>query len=101
MESVISSLRILTKGKIENLSNGFSLSGETFSVFVRPKTQSMETSIIADVRLFGDDETGPFPLPLGDWTPGLCIEIPANAIDLDKYDVFWGSGAGSINNLKS
>lgn len=37
MDATMYSLRIQSKGKIENLDNGFSLSGTPFSVFVRPK----------------------------------------------------------------
>lgn len=36
------SLRILSKGKVTDLSNGFALGGVPFTVFVRPKEVTME-----------------------------------------------------------
>lgn len=43
------SLRILSKGRVADLSQGFNLGGVPFSVFVRPKTTSMETNTICHV----------------------------------------------------
>lgn len=44
METTMYSLRILSKGKITDLSKAFSLGGMPFTVFVKPKKATMETS---------------------------------------------------------
>lgn len=93
METTMYSLRILSKGQITDLSDGFSLGGVPFSVFVRPKSlPSMETSVVIGCRLICDRSEGGFPVPLGDWTPGVIAAISPDAIDLAEYDVFWGAG---------
>lgn len=87
------SLRILSKGQIQNISQGFKLgNGAPFSVFIKPKVTSMSTCTLISCKLVGDTEFSNFPVPLNDWTPGAIKEIAANAIDLTAYDVFWGSG---------
>lgn len=99
MEQTMQRLRILSKGQIKDLSSGFSLKGEPFSVFVRVKGMAdMQTSTIAQCKLMCDKETGDFPLPIGDWTPAAIVEIAPNGVDLEKYDLFWG--AGNIDNNK-
>ena len=45
------SLRILSKGKVTDLSNGFALGGAPFTVFVRPKEVTMETSTLLKCKL--------------------------------------------------
>lgn len=87
------SLRILSKGRILDLSKGFSLGeGVPFSVFVRPIRASMETNILLNCKLICDQESGSFPVPLGDWTPGVIVSISPNAISLEEYEIYWGAG---------
>lgn len=86
------SLRILSKGKVKDLSKGFNLGGVPFSVFVRPKNATMETNVILPCKLICDKQAGDFPVPLNDWTPGVIVEISPNAINLTDYDVYWGAG---------
>ena len=74
------SLRILSKGKVTDLSNGFALGGVPFTVFVRPKEVTMETSTLLKCKLICDKEFGMFPV------------ISPNGIDLSVYDVYWGAG---------
>ena len=50
------SLRILSKGKVTDLSNGFALGGVPFTVFVRPKEVTMETSTLLKCKLICDKE---------------------------------------------
>lgn len=52
------SLRILSKGKVTDLSNGFALGGVPFTVFVRPKEVTMETSTLLKCKLICDKEFG-------------------------------------------
>lgn len=93
METMMSSLRILTKGQITDLKSGFSLEGRIpFSVFVRAKTASMATNTLLNCKLILDKEAGAFPVVLGDWTPGVISVISPDGIDLEKYEVYWGAG---------
>lgn len=97
MEATMYSLRILSKGKIKDLSKGFRLpDGVPFSVFVRSKKPTMDSDIVIQCKLIGDQASGEFPVPVGDWTPGAIVSINPNAIDLKNYDVFWGSGETNV-----
>lgn len=84
-------LRILSKGKIDDLSFGFDLGGAPFSVFVRPRSASMETNVLLKCTLICDKTEGDFPVPIGDWTPGAISRISPDGIDLEQYDVYWGA----------
>lgn len=86
------SLRILSKGKVTDLSNGFALGGVPFTVFVRPKEVTMETSTLLKCKLICDKEFGVIPVPVGDWTPAAIVKIAPNAIDLQSYEIYWGAG---------
>lgn len=55
------SLRILSKGKVTDLSNGFALGGAPFTVFVRPKEVTMETSTLLKCKLICDKDFGMSP----------------------------------------
>lgn len=93
MDNSIYGQRILSKGRITDLSKGFSLKdGIPFSVYVRPKGESTEVDTVVNCRLICDRKAGPFPVPVGDWTPGMIAEISADGISLDDFDVYWGSG---------
>lgn len=92
METTMYSLRILSKGKITDLSKAFSLGGMPFSVFVKPKKASMETCTLLHCKLICDKQAGELPVPIGDWTPGAISSISPNGIDLSEYDVYWGAG---------
>ena len=91
------SLRILSKGKILDLTHGFELGGAPFSIFVSSKKPSMETHTVIQCRLIGDKKSGEFPVSVGDWTPGAIVSINPGCIDLNKYDVYWGSGETNLN----
>ena len=85
-------LRILSKGKIADLSNGFDLGGVPFSIFVRAKSATLDTHVVVKCQLICDREAGEFPVPIGDWSPGAIQRIPQDGIDLAEYEVFWGAG---------
>lgn len=85
-------LRILSKGKVADLSKGFSLEGKPFSIFVRPKGITMDTSTLVKCQLISDKTDGDFPVPIGDWTPGAIVKISPNGISLEDYEVYWGAG---------
>nr|DAE85879.1 MAG TPA: hypothetical protein [Bacteriophage sp.] len=92
MDATMYSLRIQSKGKIESLADGFSLSGTPFSVFVRAKENTMETHVLIRCKLICDKEDGDFPVPIGDWTPGSIVSLSPGAIDLEKFEIYWGAG---------
>lgn len=92
MDNDMYSLRILSKGKIENLSGGFSLNGVPFSIYVRPKKVTMEHDTLVNCRLLCDKEVSEFPVPINDWTPAMIAEISPDAISLSDFDVYWGAG---------
>lgn len=86
-------VRIIAKGSITDLSKGFALKGGVpFSVYVRSKENTMLSDTLLDCRLIGDKGASPFPVPVGDWTPGAITVISPNGIDLSVYDVYWGAG---------
>ena len=85
-------VRLIAKGSITDLSKGFALKGGVpFSVYVRSKENTMLSDTLLDCRLIGDRERGAFPVPIGDWTPAMIAYISPNAIDLQKYEVYWGA----------
>ena len=91
--------RILSKGKISDLeltTTGFSLGGNPFSIYVRNKTGLVENDVLVRCRLICDSEAGDFPVPVGDWTPGMIVSIAPNTIDPEHYDVYWGASETTI-----
>jgi hypothetical protein len=86
------SQRILSKGQIADLTNGFSLNGIPFSIYVRKKTVSLETDLLVNCQLICDNEPGEIPVPVGDWTPAAIVKIAPGAIALSEYSVYWGAG---------
>ena len=92
------SLRILSKGKVTDLSNGFALGGAPFTVFVRPKEVTMETSTLLKCKLICDKDFGMFPVPIGDWTPG-AITVISPTVSTFRYMMCIGVLVKLLNNL--
>lgn len=92
------SLRILSKGKVTDLSNGFALGGVPFTVFVRPKEVTMETSTLLKCKLICDKEFSMFPVPIGDWTPG-AIAVISPTVSTFRYMMCIGVLVKLLNNL--
>ena len=84
-------VRIIAKDRISDLSKGFSLGGVPFSVYVRSKENTMLSDTLLECRLIGDKAVGALPVQIGDWTPAMIAYISPNAIDLQKYEVYWGA----------
>ena len=85
-------VRILAKGRIDDISKGFHLRDYLpFSIYLRSKTGVVENDTIVQCRLICDKEVGDFPVPVGDWTPGKIVALPPNAIDTAKYEIYWGA----------
>lgn len=90
-------LRVLSHGKVTDLSSGFKLANKvSFSVYVRPKEDSLQNDVIITAKCICDESASELPVPLNDWTPAAIVELAPNAISLDDYDVFWGAGNPKI-----
>lgn len=86
-------LRVLSHGKIEDLSNGFKLPRQaSFSVYVRPKEDTLANDILIECKCICDSGISALPVPLYNWTSAAIVEIAPNAISLTDYDVYWGAG---------
>lgn len=92
MNDIMYSLRILSKGKITDLTKGFDLKGVPFSIYCRKKAVSMDTDLVINCQLLCDNTTGELPVPVGDWTPAEIVKLAPSAISLSDYDVYWGAG---------
>lgn len=88
-ESLYSS-RIMSHGKITDLSSGFSLNGKPFSVYILKKDGSY-TDLLVRCQLISDTKESDLPMATNDWTPALIVKISENALSLDDYDIYWGS----------
>lgn len=89
--------RIVSKGKISDLSKGFRLKeSRPFSVYVRPKTLStLERDVMLNCKLYAEEEFSEVPVTLFSWV-GLCIiEIAPSAELLNSYDIYWGAGSSA------
>lgn len=85
--------RISSHGQIADLTEGFKLDAALpFSICVVPKLATTDVLLIVDLKLYMDENSSDFPVPLSEWTPGAIIEISPNAIELADYDVYWGCG---------
>lgn len=84
-------LRIISHGKIADLSQGFNLpGGAPFSIMVCPKRIQAYQVGTVHCKLIGDGSASDLPIVYNDWTPALIQSLSANAIDLSDYDVYWG-----------
>lgn len=86
--------RILSHGKIADLTSGFSLPNLIpFSVFIVPTGVGIEHgTVLVNCALYQDNESSVLPINSGNWCEAGIVEIATNAIDLTSYDVYWGSG---------
>ena len=92
MNDSLYSSRILSHGKITDLTGGFSLPDNLpFSVYVRKKANTLDTDVIMKCRCILDSEESDLPVPLNDWTPAEIVKISANALSIADYDIYWGS----------
>ena len=86
--------RIVSHGKIADLSKGFKLpSGNPFSVYVRPKYSVSTLDTVLTVRCSQDENLTEAPVPFNDWSPLAISEIAPNSELLKTNDVYWGSGS--------
>ena len=85
--------RIVSHGKITDLSGGFKLpGGQRFSIYVRPKEDTDVLDTVLSVRCSQDEELSEAPVLFNDWTPLAIVEIGADSEILNDNDIYWGSG---------
>ena len=93
--------RLSSHGKIADLSEGFSLeNGHSFSILVITKANitgvlvppDTNQLLLVDLQMIQDSVSSVFPVTLNDWTPASIRSLAVDSIDLDTYDVYWGSG---------
>lgn len=91
MSSFLQYGRVLSHGKVTDLSNGFK-KNSPFSIYVKPLRTTMDVDVNISVRCLCDNECSIVPVRLNDWSPEAIVEIAQNAIDLTNYEVYWGGG---------
>ena len=94
--------RILSKGQITDLVDGFSLqSGNPFSLFVIPNpagTLPDAKTAIVECRLHLDGDEDDCPFQTNCWDKTLVSEVSMDGIDLANFDVFWGTASKEIES---
>lgn len=82
--------RIACHGKITSLANGFKLkNGSPFSLFIIA-TDGSTDPVKVSAKLAYDAAAAECPFSVNGWTETLVMELPANAINLTNYSVYWG-----------
>lgn len=100
VSEIMNSSRIVSHGKIAQLPFKFT-TFNPFSILVIPKANVTagviaapdNAGLLVNCKCFQDDASSNLPVLFNQWTEAAIIEIPADAIDLDVYDVYWGAGA--------
>ena len=100
ISEVMGAGRVLSHAKIAELPFKFN-SANTFSVFIVPKANVTagvisapdNTGILLNCKCYMDDNASNLPVIFNQWGEAAITEIPAEAIDLATYDVYWGAGA--------
>lgn len=89
--------RIVSKGKISDLSKGFRLKEhQPFSVYVRPKTlTTLERDVMLNCRLYSEEEFSEVPVSLFGWVELCIVEIAPSKELLNNYDIYWGAGGSA------
>lgn len=85
--------RIVSHGKINDLSSGFRLPGDIpFSDYARPKSSTSDIDIVLSVRCSQDSIMKEAPVALCDWSPMQIVEIAPDNKALGTVDLYWGAG---------
>lgn len=96
----LSAGRINAHGKIASLATAFK-KNNPFSILIVPKADvttgvisnvAEEIGLIVSVRTYQNDAAADLPVYFHRWTEASIVELPITAIDLNTYDVYWGSG---------
>ena len=81
---------IIEQRKIASLAAAFSLQGKGFRLFLVAKGEAVATTTAPNLIAYGDENAKPCPLVVGQWSESFIKEIPATAISLTDYDVYFG-----------
>ena len=84
--------RVLKHSQLTSLSIDFDNGGNLFTVFIRPKNTSYDTSIILNVQLLQDDIASNLPFVTNQWSPCIIQKIIADSNILTNYDIYIGAG---------
>lgn len=85
--------RIVSHGKITDLSQGFKLpKGALFSIYIRPKFSVSTLDTVISVKCYQDGDFSEAPVAFNDWSPLAIREIAPDTEILKTNDVYWGSG---------
>lgn len=86
--------RIVSHGKIEDLSQWFKLPGDIpFSVYLRPSFPTTNVDAILSVKCSQDNNFSEAPVSYNDWSPMAITEIAPDNEILETCDLYWGSGS--------
>ena len=81
---------IIEQGQITALTSAFTLQGKGFRLFLAIKGEGVDSIVAPNLIAYGDTTAKPCPLVAGQWSEQFIKEIPASAIDLTDYDVYYG-----------
>jgi hypothetical protein len=93
--------RVLAKGKLTSLTAAFNLGGKPFSVLIVPVADVTEgvisnvaesIGLVVSCKCYAESAVSDLPIYFHTWTEADIVEIAADAIDLDDYDVYYGAG---------
>lgn len=95
--------RIVCHGKIDDLSEGFTLKGNVpFSLYIRQKSEEdidptydgdlSDTDVLVTAKCYEDCDATPIPVAMLQWSPVLFNEIEPDTELLRAYDIYWGAG---------
>ena len=84
--------RVLKHSQLTSLSTDFDNGGNPYTIFIRPKNSSYDTSVILNVQLLEDDTASNLPFLVNQWSPCIIQKIIANTTILTNYDIYVGAG---------
>lgn len=85
--------RVLSHGKITDLSVPFSLPGKvSFSIFLAAKSVTSNQVITLSCKLYKDKASSECPFNINTWTEPAVILIDPNPDILNDFDIYWGAG---------
>lgn len=85
--------RIVSHGKITDLSQGFKLhKGALFSIYIRPKFSVSTLDTVISVKCYQDGDFSEAPVAFNDWSPLAIREIAPDTEIMKTNDIYWGSG---------
>jgi hypothetical protein len=91
--------RVLSHGQITDLTEAFTLDGLMFSIFLIPKDDEIVAPLVVTCKTLQNAVAAATPMVLNWWNPHALLELPADAIDLDVYDVYWAAGHDRLKDV--